>query len=95
MPHREGHVLDAVANLGAAGFSQLRGSEFCSIESHHAFEVGDRNEQRTIGVAVSQHGVDLEHWMGWIAVVDADAVVDDSFEDRQCPHAHATMLADG
>jgi hypothetical protein len=33
--------------------------------------------------------------MGRITVVEADAVVDDSFEDRQCPHPHATMLADG
>ena len=64
------------------------------VEADHALEVGDRDEQRTVGVALAQDRVDLEHRVGRIARVDARAVIDDSLEDRQRPQPHATMLTD-
>ena len=64
------------------------------LEADHPLEVGDRDEQRAVGVAFAQQRVDLEHRMGRIARVDARAVVDDPLEDRQRPQPHATMLAD-
>ena len=67
---------------------------FVGLEAEHAFEVGDRDEQRPVGVALAQQRVDLEYRMGGVARVDARAVVDDPLEDRQRPESHATMLAD-
>ncbi len=63
------------------------------VEADHALDVGDGNEQGPVRVAFPHHGVDLEHGMRGIPRVEADAVIDDSLEDRQRAHSHATMLA--
>ncbi len=93
-PQRERHVLDAVAALGASGSAELGDTHVGGVESEHPLEVGDRDEQWSVGVTLSEHGVDLEHRVHRIGRVDARAVVDDSLEDRQCTEPHATMLAD-
>ena len=64
------------------------------VEADHALEIGDRDEQWAVRVALAQQRVDLQHRMGRITGVDARAVIDDPLEDRQCPEPHATMLAD-
>jgi hypothetical protein len=93
-PQRERHVLDAVAALGASGPAELRDTRVGGVESEHSLEIGDRNEQWSVGVTLSEDGIDLEHRVHRIGRVDARAVVDDSLEDRQRPEPHATMLAD-
>jgi hypothetical protein len=94
LPHRERHVLDAVVRFGPAGPAELADAGVRRREADDALEVGDRDEQWTVGVALPQHRVDLEHRMGRIAWVDARALIDDSLEDRQRSEPHATMLAD-
>ncbi len=94
LPHRERHVLDAVVRLGPAGPAELADARVRRLEADDALEVCDRDEQWTIGVALPQEGVDLQHRVGGIAWIDARAVIDDSLEDRQRPEPHATMLVD-
>src|SRR4051812_23850602 len=76
LPHREGHVLDTVVCLGTTGAAEPGQARVRRLESDHAFEVGDRDEQRTIGVAVAQQRVDLEHRMCGVTRIDARAVID-------------------
>jgi hypothetical protein len=95
LPQRERDVLDAVARLGATRAAELGHARLRGLEAHDAFEVGDRDQQWSVGVAVSQHRVDLEDRVRRIPRVDARAVVDDPLEDRQRPEPHETMLADG
>lgn len=81
--------------LGAAGAAVLRQARTRRVETDHTLDVRDRDEQRTVGIAVTQERVDLEHRVGGIARVEADAVVDDSFEDGEGADPHAGMLARG
>ncbi len=80
--------------FGAVGASEL--AEYCvrRVDADHPFEVGDRDEEGSVGVSFAQQRVDLEYGMRGITGVEADAVVDDPFEDRQRAHSHATMLVD-
>jgi hypothetical protein len=94
-PHGEGDVLDAVARFGAPGRAEDRERGRRRVDTDHAFEVGNRDEQRPVGVALAQQRVDLEHRMRRIVAVDASAVVDDSLEDRQRSQSHATMSTNG
>lgn len=93
LPHLEADVLDAVVCLGPARPAELAQARVRRLESDHAFEIGDGNEQRAVGVAVAQQRVDFEYRMGGIARIDARAVIDDSLEDRKCSQSHPTMLA--
>ena len=81
-------------HLGATGPAEFAHAGFGGFEAEDPFEIGDRDEQRAVGVTFSQYCVDLEYRMSRVAGVDARAVVDDPLEDRQCPQPHATMLAD-
>ena len=94
LPHRERDVLDAVVGLGPAGPAELGHARLRRLEAEHALEIGDRDEQRTVGVALPHHRVDLQDRMGRVARVDARAVIHDPLEDRQRPESHETMLAD-
>jgi hypothetical protein len=94
LPDREGDVLDPVVHLGPAGPAELSDAGLGRFEAEYSFEVGDRHEERSVGVARPEDGVDPEHGVSGITRVDARAVVDDPFEDRQRPQSHATMLAD-
>jgi hypothetical protein len=94
LPHREGDVLDPVAGLGTAGAAELGHARSGRVEADHAFEVGNRDEQGAVGVAVAEYRVDLEDGPARITGIDAGAVVDDPLEDRKRSQPHATMLAD-
>ena len=93
LPYRERDVLDAVVRLGTTGAAELADARPGRLEPDHAFEVGDGDEQGTVGVAVAQYRVDFEDRPGRITGIDAGAVVDDPLEDRKRSQPHATMLA--
>jgi len=93
LPHRERHVLDAVAHFRAAGGAQRRDARVCGVEPEHALEVGDGHQQRSVGISFAQDRVDLENGMGGVVRIDARAVVHDPFEHRQGAQSHSTMLA--
>ena len=80
--------------LGSSAPAELLHARVSRVEADHALELGDRDEQWAVGVALAQQCVHLQHRMDGITGVDARAVIDDSLEDRQCPEPHATMLAD-
>ena len=80
--------------FGAAGAAELAECGVRRVEADHAFEVGDRDEQRAVGVSFAEQRVDFEHRVRGIAGVDAGAVIDDPLEDGQRAHSHATMLVD-
>lgn len=61
-------------------------------EPEHALELGHGQEQGTVGVALAQHRVDLEHRPTRVGVVDAPAVVDDAFEDGCREDAHRGIM---
>ena len=63
------------------------------IESDHALVLGDRDEERTVGIAVSHNRVDLEHGSARVRVVEAVTVVHDSFEHRHRDDSHETILS--
>ncbi len=94
LPDRERHVLDAVVRLGPPGPTELADARVRRLEADDALEVGDRDEQWTVGVALPQQRIDLQHRVGGIARIDTRAVIDDSLEDRQRSEPHATMLVD-
>ena len=94
LPHGEAHVLDAVVALSATGAPEFAETGVRRVEPDHALELGDRDEQRAVGVAVTEYRVDLEDRMSRVRGVDACAVVDDALEDGQSTEPHATMLAD-
>ena len=62
-------------------------------ESEHALVVGHGHEQRAVGIAVADEGVDHERGVGAISGVSAVAVVHDPLEHRQRDDPHATILA--
>ena len=80
-------------HLGASDGTEVVHGGFGGGDPHHAFHVGDGDEERSVGIAGTEEGIDLEHRATGIAGVDARAVVDDPLEDRQRPDPHATMLA--
>src|SRR5437879_6137849 len=94
LPNRERHVLDAVVRLGPAGPTEFADARVRRLEPDDAFEVGDRDEQWSVGVALPQQRIDLQHRVGGIPRIDAGAVVDDSLEDGQGSEPHVTMLVD-
>ena len=63
------------------------------VNAEHVLEVGDGNEQWSVGITFTQHCVNLEYGPRGIARVQADAVMDDALKDRQGAYPHATMLA--
>ena len=63
------------------------------IESDHALVLGDRDEERTVGIAVSHNRVDLEHGSARVRVVEAVTVVHDSLEHRHRDDSHETILS--
>ena len=80
--------------LGPSAPAELPDARVGRVEADHALELGDRDEQWAVGVALAQQCVHLQHRMDRITGVDARAVIDDPLEDRQCSEPHATMLAD-
>jgi hypothetical protein len=93
LPERERHVLDAVVSFGAPDATQLAYERVRGVDTDHVLEIRDRDEQRAVGIAGAQEGVDFEHGACRIARVDADAVVHNSFEHGQGADPHATMFA--
>ncbi len=92
-PEWEREVLDAVDDLGAAGVAKRRQMGSGSVESDHALVLGDRDQERTVGIAVSHDRIDLEHGSAGFRIVEAVTVVDDSFEHRHRDDSHETILS--
>ena len=93
LPHRERHVLDPVVHLGPPGRPEFVNGGLGGRETDHPLDVGHGDQEGTVGIPGTEECVDLEYGSARIARIDARAVVDDSFEDRQRPDPHATMLA--
>lgn len=94
-PQAKHEVLDAVVRLGSARVSQpgQRGGD--TFEADHAFVIGHSDQQWAVGVTRPNNRVDLEHRASGFAFVDTNAVIDDSFEDRERANPHGRMLTDG
>jgi hypothetical protein len=82
-PDAKGQVLDAVVRFRPALLPEAGQRGGRGIEADHSLVVRDGDEQRTVGVAVSQDGIYFENRPGRIPFVDAHAVVDDSLEHGQ------------
>lgn len=92
LPHREREVLDPVPNLGTSLGSELGDVPLGPGEPEHALQLGHREQQRTVGVAGAQHGVDLEHRSARVGGVEARAVVHDAFEHGGHEDAHGVIM---
>ena len=92
-PEGEREVLDAVDDLSAAGIAQCREMGSDPFESDHALVLGNRDQERAVGIAVSHDRVDLEDGSARVRVVEAVTVVDDAFEDRHRDDSHETILS--
>ena len=96
-PHREADVLGAEvlddATLGVE-VAQARPGRVHAARHHDV--VGDRQQQRTagrVGVALAQHGLDLEHGPARLGRVRGPAVVHHALEHRQHPDPHDRIIA--
>ena len=63
------------------------------IEPDHALVLGDRDQERAVGIAVAHDRIDLEHKSAGFRVVDAVTVVHDPFEHRHRDDSHETILS--
>jgi hypothetical protein len=92
LPHREGHVLDAVAARGASGPAKYWKTGARGIESDHSLEVGDGDQQRSVGISVAHHRIEHQLRVGRVGGVEAVAVVHDALEDRRRQDPHLRIL---
>jgi hypothetical protein len=66
------------------------------VVADHRRVLADRQQERPglgVGVARAEQGVDLQRGSAGVAVVHADAVVDDTLEHRQRTDPHPDGLA--
>ncbi len=93
LPELERQVLDTVMPLGTTGSSQRWEVRFGRPKADHPLVVGDRDEQRSVSVAVAHERVDLEVRSGPIVGVETMAVVHDSLEHAGGQDPHDDMMA--
>ncbi len=93
LPEREREVLDSVDGGDPTRSTERREMEASGRKSEHALVIGHGDEQRAVGVAVADEGVDDEGRVPRFRGVGAVAVVHDPLEHRQRHDPHATILA--